>query len=103
VIREQRRLAAIVSADVAAYSRLMSPPGPSRHFAPPHDFGRNRGVSEVDGRPFIAAGDARRGSIDKPVQADDALRFLQAVIACDRPANPDMESSPSGSGYHQPA
>ena len=30
MIREQRRLAAIVSADVAGYSRLMSPPGPTR-------------------------------------------------------------------------
>ena len=59
MIREQRRLAAIVSADVAGYSRLMSPPGPSHHFAPPHDFGRKRGVAEVDGQRSIAEGDAR--------------------------------------------
>ena len=33
--------------------------GPSQHFAPPHDFGRKRGIAEVDWQPSIAEGDAR--------------------------------------------
>jgi hypothetical protein len=33
--------------------------GPSRHFAPPHDFGRKPEIAEVDGQPSIAEGDAR--------------------------------------------
>jgi hypothetical protein len=37
----------------------MSAPGPSRHFAPPHDFGRKPGIAEVDWQPSIAEGDAR--------------------------------------------
>ena len=32
--------------------------GPSRHVASPHDFGRKRGIAEVDGRPPVAEGDA---------------------------------------------
>ncbi len=36
----------------------MSARGPSRHFAPPHDFGRKRSIAEVDGQPSIAEGDA---------------------------------------------
>jgi hypothetical protein len=31
--------------------------GTSQHFAPPHDFGRKRGIAEVDGQPSIAEGD----------------------------------------------
>ena len=33
--------------------------GPSRHFAPPHDFGSKRGIAEVEGQPSSAKGDAR--------------------------------------------
>jgi hypothetical protein len=33
--------------------------GPSRHFAPPHDFGRKRRIAEVDWQPSIAESDAR--------------------------------------------
>jgi hypothetical protein len=36
----------------------MSPVGPSRHFAPPKDLGRERGIAEVDGQPSVAEGDA---------------------------------------------
>ena len=31
---------------------------PSQHLAPPHDFGRKRGIAEVDGQPSVAEGDA---------------------------------------------
>src|SRR5271163_2958654 len=37
----------------------MSGYGPSQHFAPPHDFGRKRGIPEVAWQPSIAEGDAR--------------------------------------------
>jgi hypothetical protein len=37
----------------------MSLIGPSRHFAPPHDFGLKPGIAEVDWQPSIAEGDAR--------------------------------------------
>ena len=49
---------------VAKWPRAMSAAGPSRHFAPPHDFGRYRGIAEVEGQPSIAKGDARdRGCV----------------------------------------
>ncbi|WP_210254764.1 hypothetical protein, partial [Bradyrhizobium sp. USDA 3458] len=32
---------------------------PSRHIAPPHDFGRQRGIAEIDKPPSIAEGDVR--------------------------------------------
>ena len=37
----------------------MSACGPSQHFAPPHDFGRKRGIAEVDWQPSVAEGGAR--------------------------------------------
>ena len=39
--------------------RDMSATGPSQHCAPPHDFGRKRGIAEVEWQPSIAEGDAR--------------------------------------------
>jgi hypothetical protein len=33
--------------------------GPSRHIAPPRDFGRQRSIAEVDGQPSIAEDDTR--------------------------------------------
>jgi hypothetical protein len=39
--------------------KATSASGPSQHFAPPHDFGRKRGIAEVDWQPSIAEGDAR--------------------------------------------
>ena len=50
----------------------MSAVGPSRHFAPPHDFSRKRGIPEVGWQPSIAEGDA-----SDPLQKSGPDRFRE--------------------------
>ena len=67
--------------------------GPSRHFAPPHDFGRNRGIAEVGEQPSIAEGDARDPkqtsdpqfamSVDDPeAEVAIGLRLVASSLCC---------------------
>ena len=53
----------------------MSARGPSRHFAPPHDFGRKQGIAQVDGQPSVAESDANdpKRTSDSP----SSLSFTQ--------------------------
>jgi hypothetical protein len=49
--------------------------GPPRHVAAPRDLGRKRGIAEVEGQPFIAAGDAFDPTRTSAELAEGKLRF----------------------------
>src|SRR5262245_26305171 len=54
--------------------------GPSRHFAPPHGFGRKRDIAEVEGQPSVAKGDARDPESDVPRRYSNRVQITKAVL-----------------------
>ncbi len=61
----------------------MSPLGPSRHFALPHDVGRKRSIAEVDRQQSIAEGELVT-RMDSIRATDNLIRGLKTLPYADR-------------------
>ena len=80
----------------------MSASGPSRHFAPPHDFGRKRGIAEVDGQPSTAEGDAGDPKQTFCGSAQEALLIQFERSLGTAKARAGGDASPRGSSLWHP-